>query len=353
MTALMPNPARALTGLADLEREGLTDPAQRAALTPVAETFRIRITPAMQAAIKGADDGVGRQFIPTEAEAEINEGDLHDPIGDHVHMVAPGLTHRYPDRVILALTQTCDVYCRFCFRRETVGDTGALSDAELDLAMDYLARTPAVREVVLTGGDPLTLSPRRIAGVMDRLAALPNIDIVRIHSRVPVVAPERITPALTDALGRHPLVWLVVHTNHVQELTEDARAALARLTAAGVPLLSQTVLLRGVNDQAETLADLFRALVRLRVKPYYLHHCDLARGAGHFRTTIAEGRAIMARLRGMISGLCIPTYVLDTPGGFGKVPLTESYVTPTDTPGSHMVRDHAGRIHPYHDPVRD
>ena len=353
MTAALPIPARALTGLADLEREGLTDPAQHEALTAVAESFRIRITPAMQAAITTPDDGVGRQFVPTEAEAEIHAGDLHDPIGDHVHMVAPGLTHRYPDRVILALTQTCDVYCRFCFRRETVGDTGALSEAELDQAMAYLARTPAVREVVLTGGDPLTLSPRRIAAVMDRLAALPNIDIVRIHSRVPVVSPGRITPELIAALARHPLVWLVVHTNHAQELTCEARAALARLVAAGIPLLSQTVLLRGVNDRAETLADLFRALVRLRVKPYYLHHCDLARGAGHFRTTITEGRALMAQLRGMISGLCIPTYVLDTPGGFGKVPLTEAYVIQEGTGGAHLVRDHAGRIHPYHDPVRD
>lgn len=353
MTAAIPTRPRALIGLDDLEREGLIAPADRAPLAPVAEAFRIRITPAMQAAITDPDDGIGRQFVPTLAEADIHDDELHDPIGDHVHMVAPGLTHRYPDRVILALTQTCDVYCRFCFRRETVGDTGALSDAELDQAMDYLARTPAVREVVLTGGDPLTLSPRRIAAVMERLATLPNIDIVRIHSRVPVVAPDRITPALIEALGRHPLVWLVVHTNHAQELTPDARAALSRLTAAGIPLLSQTVLLRGVNDRAETLADLFRALVRLRVKPYYLHHCDLARGAGHFRTTVEEGRVIMAKLRGMISGLCIPTYVLDTPGGFGKVPLTQAYVTPGPTPGEHVVRDHAGRLHPYLDPVRD
>lgn len=363
MTALTPIPARALTGLADLEREKLIDPGARTALQPVEEAFRIRITPAMHAAIStgaidpgaigtGASDPIHRQFVPSIAETEIHDSEMLDPIGDHVHMVAPGLTHRYPDRVILALTQTCDVYCRFCFRRETVGDSGALSEAELDEAMAYLARTPAVREVVLTGGDPLTLSPRRIARVMARLAALPNIDIVRIHSRVPVVAPERITPELLAALGQHPLVWLVVHTNHAQELGTAARAALARLVQAGIPLLSQTVLLRGVNDRAETLAELFRALVRLKVKPYYLHHCDLARGAGHFRTTIEEGRAIMAALRGMISGLCIPTYVLDTPGGFGKVPLTEAYVTEGENPGQHRVRDHSGRLHDYCDPER-
>ena len=252
--------------------------------------------------------------------------------------------------MILALTQTCDVYCRFCFRRETVGATGTLSDADLDAAMDYLARTPAVREVVLTGGDPLTLSPRRIAAVLDRLAAIPHIEHVRFHSRVPVVAPDRISAEMVAALNRHPVVWVVVHTNHAQELTADARGALGRLTAGGIPLLSQTVLLKGVNDSAATLADLFRALVRLKVKPYYLHHCDLARGAGHFRTTIAEGRAIMAELRGMISGLCIPTYVLDTPGGFGKVPLSDAYAHEV-APGQWSVRDHAGRMHDYTDPA--
>lgn len=350
MTFVTSPARRALTGLADLAEAGLIADAGDQHLRGVAETFRIRITPAMQAAIAAADDPVARQFVPTIAENVVNDTDLHDPIGDRVHLAAPGLTHRYPDRVILALTQTCDVYCRFCFRRETVGETGALSDADLDAAMDYLARTPKVREVVLTGGDPLTLSPRRIATVLDRLAAVRHIEHVRFHSRVPVVAPDRIDAALLSALGRHPAVWVVVHTNHAQELTDTARAALARLTGAGIPLLSQTVLLRGVNDRAETLADLFRALVRLKVKPYYLHHCDLARGAGHFRTTIAEGRAIMADLRGMISGLCIPTYVLDTPGGFGKVPLTEAYVTET-APGRHLVRDHAGRLHAYTDPA--
>ncbi|MFT4150947.1 MAG: lysine-2,3-aminomutase-like protein [Paracoccaceae bacterium] len=319
-------------------------------LRSVADAFRIRVTPAMQRAIQTPDDPVARQFVPTRAEAVVNDTDLHDPIGDRVHLAAPGLTHRYPDRVILALTQTCDVYCRFCFRRETVGASGTLSADELDQALDYLARTPAVREVVMTGGDPLTLSPRRIGAVLDRLAAIPHIEHVRFHSRVPVVAPDRIDPQMVQALGRHPVVWVVVHTNHAQELTEAARAALARLTAAGIPLLSQTVLLKGVNDSAATLADLFRALVRLKVKPYYLHHCDLARGAGHFRTTIAQGRAIMAELRGMISGLCIPTYVLDTPGGFGKVPLTQAYVTET-APGHWSVRDHAGRLHDYRDPA--
>jgi lysine 2,3-aminomutase len=207
-----------------------------------------------------------------------------------------------------------------------------------------------VREVILTGGDPLSLSPRRIEAILTRLAAIPSVEVVRIHSRVPVVAPDRIDPAMVAALAAHPCLWLALHTNHAQELTAEARAALARLTAAGIPLLSQTVLLKGINDSAEILADLFRALIRAKVKPYYLHHCDLAPGTSHFRTTIAEGQAIMASLRGRISGTCLPAYVLDIPGGFGKVPLTPDYVTPM-APGRYRVRDPQGRLHDYADPV--
>ena len=318
-------------------------------LAQVAENFRIAITPAMQRAMRSAEDGVGRQFVPQAAELEIHEGELQDPIGDRVHETVPGLTHRYPDRAILHLTQTCAVYCRFCFRRESVGDSGTLSDAALEAIYAHLAKTPQIREIILTGGDPLVLSPRRIGAVIARLSALGTLDAIRIHSRVPVVAPERITPELTEALTAAVPVWIVVHTNHAQELTEPACAALKRLVSAGIPLLSQSVLLKGVNDSVEALDALFRALLRNRVKPYYLHHCDLARGAGHFRTTIAEGQALMRALRGRISGAALPLYVLDIPGGHGKVPIGPGYLQET-SPGQWQVTDPKGATHAYLDP---
>ncbi|HQU69842.1 MAG TPA: lysine-2,3-aminomutase-like protein [Albidovulum sp.] len=344
------SPSRAITSVADLVAEGLAAPADAPALEEVGKAFRIRLSPAMRAATLAPGDPVARQFVPDARELTIRPEELADPIGDDTHLAAPGLTHRYPDRVILAVTKSCEVYCRFCFRRETVGETGPLSEPDLAQALAYIAKTPAIREVILTGGDPLSLSPRRIEAILTRLAAIPTVETVRIHSRVPVVAPDRIDAAMTKALTAHPCLWLVLHTNHAQELTDAARAALARLTAAGIPLLSQTVLLKDVNDSAETLADLFRALIRLKVKPYYLHHCDLAPGTSHFRTTIAEGQKIMAALRGCISGTCLPAYVLDIPGGFGKVPLTSDYLTEI-TPGRYLVRDPQGSHHDYADPA--
>ena len=338
---------RALTTLAALEGAGLVPSGS--GLEDVADTFRIRLSPAMAAAIASPDDPVARQFIPTAAERRTGPDDMADPIGDRVHEAAPGLTHRYPDRVILALTQTCEVYCRFCFRRETVGATGPLPEGDLAQALAYIASTPAIREVILTGGDPLSLSPRRLGAVMDRLAEVPHVDLIRLHTRVPVVAPERIDAAMLAALDR-PQTWIVIHTNHGRELTPAALQALARLNRAGIPLLSQTVLLKGVNDSVEALEALFRALLRARVKPYYLHHCDMARGAGHFRTTIAEGQALMAALRGRVPGTALPAYVLDIPGGHGKVPIGPGYLTPTG-PGAWAVTDPNGATHSYRDPI--
>ncbi|MDP2086629.1 MAG: lysine-2,3-aminomutase-like protein [Gemmobacter sp.] len=342
----MPAP---LTTLPRLVAAGLTDASEVAALAPVVAEFRVLVPPALASVIGAPDDPVGRQVLPSVNEAVIRPEELADPIGDRAHEPVPGLTHRYPDRAILHLTQTCAVYCRFCFRRETVGDAGTLSDTALDAIFAHLAATPAIREVILTGGDPMVLSARRLGAVIDRLAALGTLDAIRIHTRVPVVAPERITAAMIRALKGPVTVWLVVHTNHVQELGAEARAALGRLVDAGVPLLSQTVLLRGVNDRAEVLEALFRALYRLRVKPYYLHHCDLARGAGHFRTSIAAGQAIMADLRGRLTGAALPTYVLDIPGGHGKVPIAPGYLEPG--PGGWLVTDPQGRTHTYTDPA--
>ncbi len=339
-------PATALTSAEDLVQAGLADASAVDDLARVAETFRIRVTPVMQQ----HGHGIARQFVPDTREMLTRPEELADPIGDAAHSPVPGLTHRYPDRAILHITQTCDVYCRFCFRREVVGAAGPLPAKQLDAALDYIAATPALREIILTGGDPMTLSPRRLDAVLTRLDAIPHLDVIRLHSRVPVVAPDRIA-ALAPLLRRRAAVFVVIHTNHPDELTPEARDAIRTLADGGVALLSQSVLLRGVNDDAAVLAALFRGLTALRVTPYYLHHCDLARGTSHFRTTIAEGLAIMSALRGHLSGVAIPSYVLDLPGGYGKVPLDSGSVTPNG-PGQWRIRDWQGRVHDYADITR-
>jgi len=341
---------QAINGVDGMVAEGLVAPDAAPALVPVENAFRIRMTGAMRGAVVAAGDPVARQFVPSVEELTIRDEELGDPIGDDTHAPVKGLTHRYPDRVILHVTKTCEVYCRFCFRREAVGEEGSLPEPDLVAALDYIAVNPAIREVILTGGDPLVLSARRIKGLMDRLAAIPHVDIVRIHTRIPVVAPEKVTAELVEAL-RGPVVWVVVHTNHAQEIGVAAEAALGRLAGAGVPLLSQSVLLRGVNDSVAALEELFRKLIRLRVKPYYLHHCDLAKGTGHFRTTIAEGQALMAGLRGRVSGTLLPSYVLDIPGGYGKVPLVRDYAEPLGG-GLWRITDWRGGVHDYRDPER-
>jgi lysine 2,3-aminomutase len=254
-------------------------------------------------------------------------GELVDPIGDDAHSPRPGVVHRYPDRVLLLLTSACAVHCRFCFRREFVGrPMRALSRAQLDGAFAYLAEHEEVWEVILSGGDVLAFPDRYLAGVLGRLRAIPHVRIVRFHSRVPAVWPDRLTADLGDLLRRFGPTYLVAHVNHPREVTPPFVEAVGRLIDRGVPVLSQSVLMRGVNDDAATLEALFRRLVEARVKPYYLHHPDLARGTGHFRVTIERGLDLMRQLRGRVSGLCLPTYVLDTPGGGGKVPLSPTYV---------------------------
>ncbi|MFD1797762.1 lysine-2,3-aminomutase-like protein [Paracoccus aurantiacus] len=342
----MPAARPALTSVAELVDAGLANSADSPELDRVAKDFRIRITPAMQS----AEPGLARQFVPDRRELTVRPEELTDPIGDHAHSPVPGLTHRYTDRAILHVTQTCDVYCRFCFRREAVGAAGPLPPDQLDNALAHIASTPALREIILTGGDPLTLSPRRLADILDRLDAIPHIEVIRIHSRVPVVAPQRIS-AIAPLLTRRAAVFVVNHINHPDELTPEAKAAIRTLAKTGAALLSQSVLLRGVNDDAETLARLFRGLTAIGVTPYYLHHCDLARGTSHFRTTIDEGLSIIAELRGHLSGIAIPSYVLDLPGGFGKVPLDSAAVTRAG-PGLWHIRDWRGGLHEYRDITR-
>jgi lysine 2,3-aminomutase len=259
--------------------------------------------------------------------------------------------HRYPDRVLLKPLHVCAVYCRFCFRREMVGPgSESLDDSDMDSALQYIASRPEIWEVVVTGGDPLILSPRRLRSIMQRLDSIPHVGVVRFHSRVPVAKPEAVTQDLLDALKINKAVYIVLHTNHVRELSNDARLACAKFIDLGFPMLSQTVLLRGVNADAKTLEQLFRALVAMRIKPYYLHHGDLAKGTQHFRTSIAEGQQLMRELRGTVSGLCQPTYVLDIPGGHGKVPIGPEYLRRREDDG-YVVEDYVGKLHEYRDSI--
>jgi len=315
-----------------LAAAGLIDLARTAALAAVAERYAVAVTPALAELIDpdAPFDPIARQFLPDEAELEVSPIERTDPIGDATHSPVEGIVHRYPDRVLLMVTNACAVYCRFCFRREWVGPTGgrALTPVALSAALDYIASRTEIWEVILSGGDPLTLSPSRIARLMARLAKIEHVKVVRIHTRLPVAAPERITPALVSAMRPERLaVFVALHANHVRELTAAARAACARMIDAGVPMLSQTVLLAGVNDTPDALAALMRAFVETRIKPYYLHHADLACGTERFRTTLSAGQALMRALRGDVSGLCQPTYVLDLPGGAGKVPVGPTYAT--------------------------
>ena len=277
---------------------GLIAPDRVAALAPVAARYAVAVTGALAELIDPADaaDPIARQFLPAEAELTTAPGESADPIGDDAHTPVPGVVHRYPDRVLLKVTHTCAVYCRFCFRREMVGPgkTAALSPAELDAALAYIAADPAIWEVILTGGDPLMLSPRRLAELMARLAGIEHVKLVRFHTRVPVADPARVTPALVAAM-RSPrqTTWVALHANHPRELTAAARAACARIIDAGMPMVSQTVLLAGVNDDAATLEALMRGFVEARIKPYYLHQLDAAPGtASSSRVTLGEGRAL-------------------------------------------------------------
>lgn len=325
-----------------------------AALKKVAAQFAVAVTPHLQAQIDPADpkDPIARQFLPDAAELVTHEHERADPIGDEAHSPVAGIVHRYPDRVLLKLVNVCPVYCRFCFRREMVGPgSKGLSAEQLDAAIDYIASHPAIWEVILTGGDPLIVSPRRLKDVIERLNAIPHLGVIRIHSRVPVVDPERISDDLVVALkSGDKAVWLLLHANHAREFVPESVAAIRRLVDAGIPMLGQSVLLKGVNDSPAALTDLFRAMVANRIKPHYLHHGDLARGTSHFRLSLEEGQQLMRRLRGHTSGLLQPTYILDIPGGHGKVPVGPAYAEPRED-GSWTVTDPWGCSHRYDDPV--
>ncbi len=346
--------SKTLRSVQDLAAAGLAAAADRPALAEVAARYAVAITPAMVDLIDPSDpnDPIARQFVPDAAELKTGAEESDDPIGDEPHSPVAGIVHRYPDRVLLKLVLVCSVYCRFCFRRAMVGPGKAqtLSKAEIDAALEYVLGQPGIWEVILTGGDPLVVSPARLRRVLETLAAIDHVKVVRIHTRVPVVEPQRINAALVSALrASGKATYVVLHANHARELTPDATAACARLVDAGIPMLSQSVLLRGVNDDAATLEALMRRLVEARIKPYYLHHADLAPGTAHMRTRIEEGQVLLRELQRSASGLCQPAYVLDIPGGHGKVPVGPSYLEPDADPDCYAVADQSGRRHRYVD----
>jgi lysine 2,3-aminomutase len=359
MNRIDPKLAPTLRQPAELIAGGFAPADALADLERVAARYAIAVTPDIAALIdtKNSDDPIARQFIPGALELVSEPGESADPIGDDAHSPVAGIVHRYPDRVLFKLVHVCAVYCRFCFRREMVGPgkATALSDTAYRDALDYIRDHKEIWEVILTGGDPLMLSARRLAEIMADLAAIDHVKIIRIHTRVPVAAPSRIDGAMVAGLRvEGATTWVAVHANHPRELTEAARAACARLVDAGVPLVSQSVLLRGVNDDAVTLEALMRAFVECRIKPYYLHHGDLAPGTAHLRTTIEDGQALMRSLRGRVSGLCQPDYVLDIPGGHGKAPVGPNYLSHANSHERELsletryrVVDYCGDVHLY------
>ncbi len=340
---------KTLLSVDELAGAGLLAPAPE--LRAVEARYSVAVTPAIAALIESDDpaDPIARQFLPDARELETRRVELADPIGDDAHSPLPGLVHRYGDRVLLKLLSVCPVYCRFCFRRETVGrgKGGALSDAELAAALAYVAARPEIVEVILTGGDPLAASARRLRTVARGVARIPHVAKLRLHTRVPTAAPELVTTERLEALRESgKALYVALHVNHPRELSEDACTAIARLRACGATLLTQTVLLAGVNDDAATLAALMRALKAVGARPYYLHHPDLAPGTAHFRLPLERGQRIYAELAQRLESSALPRYVLDLPGGYGKIPVEAPHVF-LDAKGVWRATDRFGAAHVY------
>jgi lysine 2,3-aminomutase len=354
-------PTTTLREPSELVAHGFARAADLSAMEKVAARYAVAVTPDIAALIdpNEPDDPIALQFLPRAEELVSHAGENADPIGDHTHSPVEGIVHRYPDRVLFKLVHVCAVYCRFCFRREMVGPgkPSALSDETYRGALDYIRAHREIWEVILTGGDPLMLSPRRLAEIMADLAAIDHVRIIRIHTRVPVADPSRINAEMIAALKvEGATTWVALHANHARELTDRARAACARMIDAGIPMVSQSVLLRGINDNFEVLEALMRAFVECRIKPYYLHHSDLAPGTAHLRTSLAHGQELMRDLRGRVSGLCQPAYVLDIPGGHGKSPVGPNYLSQENSsspdreqPGEmrYHIADYCGDVHLY------
>jgi lysine 2,3-aminomutase len=341
-----------VTTVDELARHLTIPPARAEVLRQVLRDFRMGITPYYLSLIDAddPDDPILRQVVPLEEEYEFRAVGEEDPLGEESHSPVPGITHRYPDRVLMVVSNLCAIYCRYCTRKRTMYEA-AVPDISIDRMVDYIARTPAVRDVVVSGGDPLTFSVGNLERILKKLRAIPHLEIIRIGSRVPVAIPQKIDDELCAMLAHYHPLWVNVHFNHPRELTPEAARACDRLSRAGVPLNNQSVLLKGVNDSVETMRALVHGLMRMRVRPYYLYQCDPVRGAEHFRTTIQKGIEIMEGLRGHTSGLAIPTYVVDAPGGGGKVPVGPRYLLSYEPEkGRAVLRNYQGRVFEYLEP---
>jgi lysine 2,3-aminomutase len=345
--------AHAITDLEALERALALTEAERGGVARALDGgFPLSITPYYAALIDATDPAcpIRRQCVPTAREAEEVPGDLRDPLGEEANEVAPHLVQRYPDRALLIATDRCSVYCRFCTRSRMVGHGGGTRAlASLAGAFEYLRCHPEVQEVIVSGGDPLIMSDERVAALLRELATIESVGDVRVASRTPVTLPQRITPELCRALRAHPAVWLMTHFNHPRELTPEAKRACALLVDHGIPVMNHSVLLRGVNDDANVLEQLFRGLVRARVRPYYLLQADPVRGTGHLRTPLAVGVRIMESLQGRLSGIALPRFIVDTPNGRGKVPVGTDYVV-RSADGVTTLRTFRGELVDYIDP---
>lgn len=316
-------------------------------------SFRMAITPYYLSLInhKNPFDPVRLQAIPRYLECHVSDEDMADPLHEDADAPVPGMTHRYPDRVLLLLTDQCAMYCRHCTRRRKAGETdAAMPKSNVDKAIDYIKKNKEIRDVILSGGDPLTLSDDRLDEVLGKLSKIKHVDIVRIGTRIPVVLPQRINDSLLKVLKKYKFLWLNTHFNHPQELTADACNALAKLAEAGIVLGNQSVLLKGINDHVDVMKQLVHTLVKNRVRPYYIYQCDLSEGIGHFRTPVSKGIEIMESLRGHTSGLCIPTYVVDAPGGGGKIPVMPNYIV-SQMPGRVILRNYEGLLTAYTEPL--
>lgn len=340
-----------LNTIEDFEKVFTLTPGEREALSSPG-LFHVDVTPYFVSLINPQDpnDPVRKQIIPTEKELLSFQGTMVDSLAEDEHSPVPGLVHRYPDRVLMLVTTQCGTYCRYCTRSRLVGHSGAnFSRAQHDAAIDYIRRTPAVRDVLISGGDPFTLAPKVLEDILSKLRDIPHVEVIRIGSRMPVFLPQRITDELCDMLQKYHPLWVNIHVNHPNEITAELAQATDKLTRAGIPLGNQSVLLAGVNDCVNIQRRLVNTLVRLRVRPYYLYQCDMVSGAAHFRTPVAKGIEIIEGLRGHTSGFSVPTYVVDAPYGGGKIPLGPNYLL---SMSDHRVvlRNYEGFISTYEEP---
>ena len=347
---------KSIRSLEALTQHSLVKNTDLPALQAVVENFSLSVTEQMYQLIdkSNPDDPIAKQFIPSIEELHIAANEQSDPIGDNLHTTVKGIVHRYPDRCLLMVVHVCPVYCRFCFRREKVGSSSeTLTPDELEQALAYIESHKEIWEVILTGGDPFILKPSLLKKIFTRLNTIDHVDVIRIHTRVPVVESCRINADMIAAMKGNKPAYVVLHANHPNEFTPAAISACSALIDAGIPMLSQTLLLKNINDNIETLSALMRCFIKHRIKPYYLHHGDLARGTQHFRVSISQGQQLMKQLRGRFSGLCQPTYVLDIPGGHGKVPIGPNYINTAensdhdDVEIQYDVEDYCGHIHHY------